>query len=126
MKGIRLWKKEYGSDNMGEAVNSIMTQRNMYRRRYRTREWYFVYNDKKYKKDFRQIYKNDGFIYWLTNAYDFFNIICIFKYENHSINFLTICIFLLIPVQVSKKNRLYKVIGLLLSKLFFSYIQNIR
>ena len=38
LKGIRLWKKEYGSDNMGEAVSSIMTQRNMYRRRYRTRE----------------------------------------------------------------------------------------
>lgn len=31
-------KKGYGSDNMGEAVSSIMTQRNMYRRRYRTRE----------------------------------------------------------------------------------------
>ena len=80
-------KKGYGSDNMGEAVSSIMTQRNMYRRRYRTREWYFVYNNKKYKKDSRKIYRNDGFIYWFTNAYDFFNIICIFKYENHSINF---------------------------------------
>lgn len=32
--------------------------------------------------------------------------------------FLTICIFLLIPVQVSKKNRMYKVIGLLFMYLF--------
>ena len=32
--------------------------------------------------------------------------------------FLTICIFLLIPVQVSKKNRMYKVIGLLFSYIF--------
>ena len=30
--------RRYGRDNMGEAVSSIMTQRNMYRRRYRTRE----------------------------------------------------------------------------------------
>lgn len=32
--------------------------------------------------------------------------------------FLTICIFALLPVQVSKKNRMYKVIGLLFSYLF--------
>ena len=30
--------RRYGRDNMGEAVSSIMPQRNMYRRRYRTRE----------------------------------------------------------------------------------------
>lgn len=30
--------RRYGCDNMGEAVSSIMPQRNMYRRRYRTRE----------------------------------------------------------------------------------------
>ena len=32
--------------------------------------------------------------------------------------FLTICIFSLLPVQVSKKNRMYKVIGLLFLYLF--------
>lgn len=30
--------RRYGRDNMGEAVSSIIPQRNMYRRRYRTRE----------------------------------------------------------------------------------------
>ncbi len=30
--------RRYGRDNMGEAVSSIMPQRNIYRRRYRTRE----------------------------------------------------------------------------------------
>ena len=30
--------RRYGRDNVGEAVSSIMPQRNMYRRRYRTRE----------------------------------------------------------------------------------------
>ena len=28
----------HGRENMGEAVSSIMPQRNMYRRRYRSRE----------------------------------------------------------------------------------------
>ncbi len=34
-----------------------------------------------------------------------------------SIIFLTICVFLMIPISVSKKNRMYKVMGL-----FFKYI----
>lgn len=34
-----------------------------------------------------------------------------------SLIFLTICVFLMIPVQLSKKNRMYKVLGL-----FFSYV----
>lgn len=32
--------------------------------------------------------------------------------------FLTICTFLLLPIQVSKKNRMYKIIGLLFMYLF--------
>lgn len=32
--------------------------------------------------------------------------------------FLTICTFLLLPIQVSKKNRMYKIIGLLFVYLF--------
>lgn len=34
-----------------------------------------------------------------------------------SLVFLTICIFLMIPVNLSKKNRMYKVLGL-----FFIYV----
>lgn len=34
-----------------------------------------------------------------------------------SLIFLTISVFLMIPVQLSKKNRMYKVLGL-----FFSYV----
>lgn len=34
-----------------------------------------------------------------------------------SLVFLTICIFLMIPVNLSKKNRMYKVLGL-----FFRYV----
>lgn len=40
------------------------------------------------------------------------------KYKILSLIFLTICIFLLIPVQVSKKNRMYKVVILLFKYLF--------
>lgn len=35
-----------------------------------------------------------------------------------SIIFLTICVFLMIPIQLSQKNRMYKIIGLLFSYLF--------
>lgn len=44
----------------------------------------------------------------------------LFAFSTHklfSIVFLTICIFLLIPINLSKKNRMYKVMGL-----FFKYI----
>ena len=34
-----------------------------------------------------------------------------------SIVFLTICVFLMIPINLSKKNRMYKVLGL-----FFKYL----
>lgn len=35
----------------------------------------------------------------------------------YSLVFLTICIFLMIPINLSKKNRMYKVMGL-----FFKYL----
>lgn len=35
-----------------------------------------------------------------------------------SIIFLTICIFLMIPVHLSKKNRMYKVLGLFVFYIF--------
>ena len=35
----------------------------------------------------------------------------------YSLIFLTICIFLMIPINLSKKNRMYKVMGL-----FFKYL----
>lgn len=44
----------------------------------------------------------------------------LFAFTTHklfSIVFLTICIFLMIPVSLSKKNRMYKVMGL-----FFKYL----
>ena len=44
----------------------------------------------------------------------------LFAFSTHklfSIIFLTICIFLMIPINLSKKNRMYKVLGL-----FFKYI----
>lgn len=44
----------------------------------------------------------------------------LFAFSTHklfSIIFLTICVFLMIPISVSKKNRMYKVLGL-----FFKYI----
>lgn len=44
----------------------------------------------------------------------------VFAFTSHklfSIIFLTICVFLMIPINLSKKNRMYKVLGL-----FFKYI----
>ena len=44
----------------------------------------------------------------------------LFAFSTHklfSIVFLTICIFLMIPINLSKKNRMYKVMGL-----FFRFI----
>ena len=44
----------------------------------------------------------------------------LFAFSTHklfSIIFLTICVFLMIPINLSKKNRMYKVLGL-----FFKYI----
>lgn len=44
----------------------------------------------------------------------------LFAFSAHklfSIIFLTICVFLMIPINLSKKNRMYKVLGL-----FFKYI----
>lgn len=35
-----------------------------------------------------------------------------------SIIFLTICVFLMVPIQLSQKNRMYKIIGLLFSYSF--------
>ena len=39
------------------------------------------------------------------------------QYKLFSIVFLTICVFLMIPINLSKKNRIYKVLGL-----FFKYL----
>lgn len=39
------------------------------------------------------------------------------QYKLFSIVFLTICAFLMIPINLSKKNRIYKVLGL-----FFKYL----
>lgn len=44
----------------------------------------------------------------------------LFAFSSHklfSIVFLTICVFLMIPINLSKKNRMYKVLGL-----FFKYL----
>lgn len=44
----------------------------------------------------------------------------LFAFSTHklfSIIFLTICVFLMIPINLSQKNRMYKVLGL-----FFKYI----
>lgn len=44
----------------------------------------------------------------------------LFAFTSHklfSIIFLTICVFLMIPINLSKKNRMYKVL-----RLFFKYI----
>ena len=44
----------------------------------------------------------------------------LFAFTSHklfSIIFLTICVFLMIPINLSKKNRMYKLLGL-----FFKYI----
>lgn len=39
------------------------------------------------------------------------------QYKLFSIVFLTTCVFLMIPINLSKKNRIYKVLGL-----FFKYL----
>ena len=44
----------------------------------------------------------------------------LFAFSTHklfSIVFLTVCVFLMIPINLSKKNRMYKVMGL-----FFKFI----
>ena len=44
----------------------------------------------------------------------------LFAFSSHklfSIIFLTVCVFLMIPISLSKKNRMYKVLGL-----FFKYV----
>ncbi len=44
----------------------------------------------------------------------------LFAFSTHklfSIIFLTVCVFLMIPINLSKKNRMYKVMGL-----FFKFI----
>lgn len=44
----------------------------------------------------------------------------LFSFSTHklfSLVFLTICVFLMIPINLSKKNRMYKVMGL-----FFKYL----
>ena len=55
----------------------------------------------------------------------------LFSFTSHklfSILFLTVCVFLLLPVKVSKKNRMYKVAFLLIKYIFkcknYYYIRN--
>ena len=47
----------------------------------------------------------------------FLSLFAFSTYKLFSIIFLTICVFLMIPINLSKKNRMYKVLGL-----FFKYI----
>lgn len=50
-----------------------------------------------------------------------FSFLLIFSFTNlkiQSLIYLTICIFLLLPIKVSKKNRMYKVVILLVKYLF--------
>lgn len=47
----------------------------------------------------------------------FLFLFCLTSLKIESLVFFTICVFLLIPIQMSKKNRMYKIIGL-----FFKYI----
>jgi len=60
-----------------------------------------------------------------------FIFLLMFSFTDHkilSIIFLTICIFLMLPVKLSKKNRMYKVVILVFKYLFrckeYSYIRN--
>ena len=49
-----------------------------------------------------------------------FSFLILFSFSSHklfSLLYLTICVFLMLPVKVSKKNRMYKVVAL-----FFRYI----
>ena len=51
-----------------------------------------------------------------------FTFLLMFSFTNHkliSLIFLTVCVFLMLPVKVSKKNRMYKVVIL-----FFKYLTN--
>ena len=52
----------------------------------------------------------------------------LFLFSFTSIIYLTVCIFLLLPVKVSKKNRMYKVVILLVKYIFkcknYYYIRN--
>ena len=47
----------------------------------------------------------------------FLSLFAFYTHKLFSIIFLTICVFLMIPINLSKKNRMYKVLGL-----FFKYI----
>ena len=50
-----------------------------------------------------------------------FSFLIIFSFSSHklfSIVYLTTCVFLMLPVKVSKKNRMYKVIALLFRYIF--------
>lgn len=50
-----------------------------------------------------------------------FSFLLIFSFTNlkiQSLVYLTICVFLMLPVKVSKKNRMYKVVALLFKYLF--------
>ena len=40
------------------------------------------------------------------------------KFKIAALIFLTICVFLMIPISVSKKNRMYKVFGMLILYIF--------
>ena len=60
-----------------------------------------------------------------------FTFLLLFCFSNHkilSLIFLTICVFLMLPVKLSKKNRMYKVVILVFKYLFrckeYSYIRN--
>ena len=50
-----------------------------------------------------------------------FSFLLLFSFSSHklfSLVYLTICVFLLLPVKVSKKNRMYKVIALIMKYIF--------
>ncbi|MGM9876809.1 MAG: hypothetical protein ACI33S_00755 [Bacilli bacterium] len=50
-----------------------------------------------------------------------FSFLLIFSFTNHkiaSLIYLTICFFLMLPIRVSKKNRMYKVVILMIKYLF--------
>jgi len=50
-----------------------------------------------------------------------FSFLLIFSFTNlkiQSLVYLTICVFLMLPIKVSKKNRMYKVVALLMRYLF--------
>ena len=50
-----------------------------------------------------------------------FSFLLLFSFSSHklfSLVYLTICVFLMLPVKVSKKNRMYKVVILLFKYMF--------